>query len=669
MTSNNILSTQSIPKLFAKYCIPAVIAMIISGVQGMIDGIFVGSYVSSNALASVNIAMPFMQLIVGVGMIISIGSQSYIGLNLGRGNKEKAQNCFQTFKIIIFVCSILITILGLTLNRKIAALLGADATLIDDSSSYIKLISIFAAPICMMFYVGFLNRVVGKPEKYFYGSILSIIVNISFDYIFIARMDLGVMGAALATGIAYSSALFIVISPMLNKKNIINFFVGKFSTESIGQVMYNGSSEGINSISTAVTTFLFNTALMQISGPGGVAAFTAINYIGGFGSMLLFGISDGVGPIVSYNFGTHDLKRVKQLMKLSYICNFIFGIILFAILFFLGEQLVGLFIKDDPSLIDLAASGGKIYGLSFLLSGFNILNSGYFTFIGRGLESVIVAASRGLIFVSIGIFALPIFFGIDGVWISVFFAELCATIIGLVLLKIVKKKTVETDSLKSYDDTILQSNDTVKVIAAQNKTDRVITVNRQFGSGGREVAKRLADALQCAYYDKELIIFIAQSSGISSDLINKIDDIDIKNYVYTFSRSFMAYNQLPFGEIKTAEKKILIELADRTKGVYVGRCTNHILSEYNPFKVFIYSSDMKLKVDRCINKVPGILKSKSREQIEKEIISIDNKRKSYYKASTGKDWDDMNNYNICIDTSEVGIKKAVELIISSLADK
>ncbi|MFI3200548.1 MAG: MATE family efflux transporter [Eubacteriales bacterium] len=432
---SNILSTQSVPKLFITYAIPAVIAMIISGAQGMIDGMFIGNHVSSNALASVNIAQPFMHLIIGISMIISIGTQSYVGLNLGTGNKEKAQNCFHTFKIIIWISAAIVTILGSILNTQLANLLGADATLISDTSTYIKVISIFAIPMCTMFYFGFLNRIIGKPERYFYGSIISIIVNIFLDYLFIVRLDMGVMGAALATGTAYISALLFVVSPMLNKENVLNVFVGKFSTECIGKTLYNGSSEGINTISIAVTAFLFNTSLMQIAGAGGVAAFTAINYMGTFGGMLLFGISDGIGPIISYNFGTNDRKRVKQMMKIAYVTNFIFGMILFLLLFFAGEQLVGLFIKDEPALVELAVSGGKLYGIAFLMSGFNILNSGYFTFIGKGLESVIVAASRGLVFVSIGIILLPKFFDINGIWLSVPFAELCAVIAGLVLLR------------------------------------------------------------------------------------------------------------------------------------------------------------------------------------------------------------------------------------------
>ncbi len=663
---NNILSTQSIPKLFMKYCIPAVIAMTITGVQGMIDGMFVGNYVSSNALASVNIAMPFMHLIIGLSMIVSIGTQSYVGITLGKGDKEKAQNSFNTFKIIIIVCAGLITVLGLTLSGQIAALLGADATLIADSSTYIKIISVFAIPMCVQFYFGFLSRIIGKPERYFYGCVISVIVNVSLDYLLIARLGLGVMGAAIATGTAYSMSLLAVLPPMLDKRNVINIFVGKFSAKSIKTVLYNGSSEGINSISAAIIAFLFNTSLMQTVGADGVAAFTAINYVGTLGSMLLFGISDGVGPIVSYNFGTKDTRRVKQLMKLSYTFNFIFGVILFSVLFFFGDQLVRLFIKDNPALIALAVSGGKLYAISFLMSGFNILNSGYFTFIGKGLESVIVAASRGFIFVSVGVFILPMLFGINGIWLSVPFAELCAVLIGLALLKITDKKQAKDAALKSYDDAQIKASEGIVIAKKAEAFNRVITVNRQFGSGGREVAKRLAGELGCAYYDKELVDFLAKEIGESADIVSNLSEIDSQSFGYTFSRSFMVYSKLPLAKVKAGEEKILKQLAEKTKGVYVGRCANYILSEYSPLKVFIYSSDMSYRVERCIEKVPETLKAKSHRDIEKVIVAIDEKRKAHYKATTGQNWCDTNNYHLCIDTSKVGIKNAVKIIINAL---
>ena len=438
--SQKALLTEKPLKLIVKYSLPALIAMIINGVQGMIDGIFVGNFIDSNALASVNIASPFTQIIIGISMIISIGTQSHVSIQLGMGEDKKAKDTYQTFFRIITIVAIVISILGVLFSKQIAMGLGADEVLLEASATYIKTIAFFVLPICLMFYFGFLNRVSGRPELYLFGAILSVFVNVGLNYLFLAHLNLGIQGAALATGIAYTSALLVVISPALKKSTLLNVYTGKFSSKTVLPVLYNGSSEGISSLSTAVTLFLFNTALMNVAGPDGVAAFTAINYIGTFGALLLFGISDGIGPIVSYNYGAGRRDRVKKIMKISYLGNLMFGTIVFCILFFFGEFLVGIFIKGKPEVVQFAAIGAKIYAFAFLLSGFNVLTSGCFTFIGKGLQSVVVASCRGLIFVTIGILVLPKIFDVSGIWMSVPFAELMAFIVSIALLNYEKAK-------------------------------------------------------------------------------------------------------------------------------------------------------------------------------------------------------------------------------------
>ncbi len=432
--SNSILLTEKIPKLCFKFILPALIAMLITGVQGMIDGIFVGNILGPNDMASVNISIPYIQSIIGISMVICIGSQSHIGLKLGLNSVKEAQNTFQTFLRIIIGCAAFLMIMGIVFNEEIARMIGANDVLLPSTAIYIRIFAIFAIPTVLMFYFGFLNRIIGKPELFFKGAVLSLCINVTLDYILIAKLELGMVGAAYATGISYASGLIIVIWPMLNKENIINVFKGHFDRKCIAPVIYNGSSEGINSISIALTAYLFNMALMKLAGEGGVAAFTAINYIGVFGSLILFGVSDGIGPIVSYNYGHGGIQRVKKVMRIAYMLNLIVGIGVFSLLFFGGENLVSIFINDDPEILAIAVHGAKLYGITFFMSGFNILNSGYFTFVGRGLESVIVAASRGFVFTTIGITVLPMFTGIDGVWLCVPFAESIAMILCICLL-------------------------------------------------------------------------------------------------------------------------------------------------------------------------------------------------------------------------------------------
>ncbi|WP_053957274.1 MATE family efflux transporter [Inediibacterium massiliense] len=431
----NILGKEKISKLFIKYSIPAIIAMVIAGAQIIIDGIFLGNFVGQNALASVNIVQPFMQVIIGFSMIISVGSLSFMGRCLGEGNKEEAQNILKTAFVFITIISLAILLVGRLFNGEIAVLLGANAVLLEGVSIYIETICIFAPLMSWMFLFGFINRVVGKPELYLRGMVLSVIVNIGLDYILIKELSLGIRGAAFATGTAYVAAFFIVAPPMLSKNNIVNIFSGKFDQSTILPIAYNGSSEGVIAISAVTTSYLFNMTFMKIAGESGVAAFTIINYISQFGILIMFGISDGIGPILSYNYGYKKYDRLNHTLKLASKVNVVVGVVLFFIIFVLGEQLIGLFTNGNEEILNLAVRGARIYAFSFLLCGFNIINSGYFTAIGDAKASIIISASRGIVFIILGINILPMMIGMNGVWLTVPFAECMTFIIGMYLVK------------------------------------------------------------------------------------------------------------------------------------------------------------------------------------------------------------------------------------------
>lgn len=435
----NILGTEKISKLLVKFMIPAIVSMIIAGAQTIIDGMFLGNYVGPNAMASVNIVQPFMQVIIGCSMIISVGSLSFIGRSLGDRNEEEAQNIFKTSFILIIISTIIISILGIFFSERIAFILGADQVLLNGVASYVKIISMFAPLIGLMFLFGFINRVVGRPDLYLKGMILSVICNIILDFLLIKKLGLGVSGAAIATGLAYVVAFFVVIKPMIDKNNIVNVFKGKFDKSVIVPVVYNGSSEGVTAIAIATTAYVFNMAFMQIAGAAGVAAFTTINYIGEFGVLIMFGISDGIGPIISYNHGYKDKDRVKETLNLALKINLIVGAILFLILFVFGKELVSMFAKGNEEVLKLAIDGSKIYAFSFLICGFNIIKSGYFTSIGDARASIVIAASRGIVFIILGIIILPNLIGISGVWLTIPFAEIVTIIISIYLTKISSK--------------------------------------------------------------------------------------------------------------------------------------------------------------------------------------------------------------------------------------
>ncbi len=203
----------------------------------------------------------------------------------------------------------------------------------------------------------------------------------------------------------------------------------------------------------------------------------------------------------------------------------------------------------------------------------------------------------------------------------------------------------------------------------------IITINRQFSSGGREVGNRVAQALQCAYYDKGLMEEIAKETDFTTEYIRQYDEKATQILGVTFGHTrFYTYQQPPSHKIQLAFLKTIKEIAQKQEEcgkdvVFVGRCADHILQERNPFKVFIYASDMNARIERCYEQVPADRGVKNEKQMAKEILAIDKQRASFYAYYTGQVWHDMVNYNLCIDTSKVGIDKAVELVLLALNNK
>lgn len=444
----NILKQGKISKLFIKFSVPAIIAMVIAGMQTVIDGLFLGNLIGPNAMASVSLGGPYIQFVIGFSMLISIGSLSFMGRSLGEGNKKLTQDIFKTSLILLGIGSIFFSLIGVLFSKNIGLVLGANDILINDVSNYIKVISMCIVPMCLAFLIGFADRLVEKPDLYFKGMIASLLVNITLNYILIKKLQLGITGAALATGLSYSSVFLVVVSPMLKRENVINLFVGKFNKSTIVPVVYNGSSEAMSALATVVSAYLFNNAFIEIAGESGVAAFTSINYIAQFGMLTVFGIADGITSIISYNYGAKEFDRVKSIVKLSSVVSFIVCIATFIVLFFFSDSLIKLFVGSDKFILDLAINGAKIYALAFIFNGFSIIYSSYFTAIGYAKESIIIALSRGLVFIVIGITVLPKLIGINGIWFTVPFAELITFVISLYLMNKYKLPSTNFSSLE-----------------------------------------------------------------------------------------------------------------------------------------------------------------------------------------------------------------------------
>ena len=429
------LLTQKISRLFLKYTIPGVAGLLFLGIQSVIDGVILGRFVGANALASVNLILPCYSLMTALSIVIGVGCQTLIGINLGRSDRQEANNAITTSFLFLGGISVLISGLIYIFAGDIARMLGANDVLVTGAVDYIRSLVPFFPLLSLMFLGDYMIKAMGHP---LYAMIVmgsTVLINIGLDLLFIPVMGLGIKGAGLATGLAFTLGGLFNIPRMFQRGQVVAVQRGRFRWPLVWNALYNGSSEGISELSAGITIFLFNITMMRYLGEDGVAAFTAINYILFIATTVFLGISDGIIPIISYNFGAGRLDRIEKVLRLAGRVNFMIGITLFAILFFFGQQITSFFFKGGEALDALANYGITIYCFTFLMSGLNILASSYFTAIGNAKLSVVISMLRSLVFVTFGIIVYPSLFGIQSIWYNVPVAELCTLFISFMLVR------------------------------------------------------------------------------------------------------------------------------------------------------------------------------------------------------------------------------------------
>lgn len=443
MEESKLYGEAKLSTLFWKVVLPSVISMVVIGSQTIIDGLFLGNFVGDTAMASANIAFPFLQLILCCATMVSVGTTAFLGRVLGAGEEKIGKNILKTAWVTDLVIAGVLIFLGATFAPGLAKVLGANSVLLLQTSQYIRVIAWFSPAMLLFFLFSFVNRTAGNPRLLIVSTFANITSNIVLNYVCIVVLGWEMVGAALATGASYTLGFLINLVPLLDKNASLNLYTGEFSWNLLGKILWNGSSEGVTALSNAFTVYLFNVTFMSFYGETGVTAFTIINYIAQITIIIVFGVSDGVSPIISYNYGGKYFSRVRQTLLAACGINLLLGGGVYLLVFFLGEQLIRGFEKENLEIIAVASHGAKIYGLSFLLCGNNILMSAYFTSLGNAVYSALVALSRGVVFVGVGILVLIPLFGQNGIWWVVPFAEVMCLGIGGALLFREGKKMVE----------------------------------------------------------------------------------------------------------------------------------------------------------------------------------------------------------------------------------
>ncbi len=434
--NRNLLERGPISRVFLKYSLPSVITMVFFGVQTLVDGVVVGKHLGSDALGGINIIMPLYSFIMVLALIVSIGSQVLVSMELGRKNSDKAQDAMSTgFRALVGI-SVVATVFMLLLAEPLTKLMGADERLLPFSLAYLKGLVPFILPLTLCFYSDAMLKALGHPRFSMIIMSLSVVINVLLTFYFVIGLGWGNTGASVATGIAFTVGLLISGSITFNPKQRLSMLKGRFHMPLLRNAVYNGSSEGVSEMAAAVSILIINLTVVRLLGADGVAAFTAINYINFTGILLFLGISDGLIPVLSYNYGAGNYQRVKRLFRFAAVVNMSIGVIVFIVLQVFGGHAILLFFDGSESqAFQIAVDGLHLFAFVFLINGLNVLIIAYFTALGEARISIIISAVRGLVFVLVGVTVLPILMGIAGVWVAIPLAELLTLGVALMLIR------------------------------------------------------------------------------------------------------------------------------------------------------------------------------------------------------------------------------------------
>jgi putative MATE family efflux protein len=422
-------------KTFLKYSIPCIIGMFLTSFITIVDGMFIGWKLGEKGLAAVNLTLPVLYVLLGITIMVGVGGVTLAMQSLGEKSVQQANRRF-TFTILLnFAVNIFAAVILIVFKDSIIGFLNAKGVIYSYVSDYLGTMGYFY--IFMMINITFsmFIRGEGKPQLSLLFSMMANILNIALDYIFIIRLDYGMRGAALASGLSVIVAFTLGFLYLTSGKSVFRYVKISFDINDLKNIVFNGSSEFIGQISLSITTFLLNLVIIRNIGLNGVAALTIVGYISLIQYMVLTGIAQGIHPLISYSYGAKDRATIFILLNIGIKAVLLVGVAAFILAFGATEGIVRIFARGNTELMSIANYGIKVFSVTFLLNGFNIVASAYFTSIGDAKTSALISMLRSLVLISIFILILPNIFGQTGIWLAAPLTEAVTFVVAYVCIK------------------------------------------------------------------------------------------------------------------------------------------------------------------------------------------------------------------------------------------
>ncbi len=428
-------------KKLIRFTFPSIIMMIFTSVYGVVDGLFVSNFAGKQSFTAVNFVMPILMILGSVGFMFGTGGSAIIAKTMGEEKPEEAKKQFSLFVYAAGILGVLLSILGLVFLRPLTALLGAEGAMLELGVRYGRIILLALPAFVLQYAFQTFFITAEKPDLGLKVTVIAGFANIILDALLVGVLRLGVEGAAIATAISQCIGGVVPLIYFARKNSsTLQLAKTKFSARILGYACVNGSSELLSNIAMSIVSMLYNVQLLRYAGEDGVAAYGVLMYVNMIFLAIFIGYSMGAAPIVSYHYGAANTDELKSLRKKSIVLIGISSIAMFLLSELLAPPLSMIFSGYDAGLLQLTERAFFIYSFSFLFTGLGIWSSSFFTALNNGPVSAIISFLRTLVFQVAAVLIFPLLLDIDGIWLSIVFAEGAALIVGMLFLIALRKR-------------------------------------------------------------------------------------------------------------------------------------------------------------------------------------------------------------------------------------
>ncbi len=422
-------------KNLCRYIFPAMGGLFVTYLYNVVDGIFVGQGVGSAALGAVNIGVPFITFAVAIAAMFPMGGGTVVAIRMGREDKEGANHAFMTAFLLTLLASLLLTLIGMAFSRQIVDLSGGRTlshTMRDMAADYLFYYCAFSVPMLMSTCLSIFVRNDGSPTLSFVGMCVGAGANIFLDWLFIFPMKMGVVGAAIASGLGQVFSVAVLLSHFVRKRGSLRFRRFPVSGALIGKICKRGVPEAASQLTTPVTALCYNLMLARLVGDIGVSTFSVLSFIYSLVNAILSGTAQGLQPLWGLCYGERDADGMNLYFRWGIRINAILSVVIYVLLFLFAEPVIQIF-NRDPELVQNASAALSLFGLSFIPMALNLIYTAFLYSTKRTLQADAISLSRGVVLKAAAIFCMPVLFGIDVIWLAPFAAELLTLVLALVL--------------------------------------------------------------------------------------------------------------------------------------------------------------------------------------------------------------------------------------------